>query len=545
MSSATPDLARLSDVDELRGPYPGLRPFEQHEWPIFFGREAMTDDVIERLGNKCLLLIHGSSGAGKSSLLRAGVLPRLERQQRRHGLQWRTATMRPGNAPLWNLARAIAGLRASGPTPEQIDAVRLAFDQPNAHLITIIESHLQRGTQRLCLLVDQFEELFQYAQEGSPDETALFVELVTGTLDSEPAAPVRTLLAMRSEYLGECARLPGLARAVNEAQYLVPRMPPEALRRAIQRPAELFGGEVSVALAGRLIDDAAGDQDELPLIQHGLMRLWDLAAGSTMRPLRLELGLYETFGPLNRLLDEHANDVLAEAAPTADDGRVAAEVFRALTDTNAEGQAIRRPQNVASLAEIAGVSGERIKAILDPFRAPGAWFVTPYRPTVVKDEDRIDLGHEALIRCWRQLSAPETGWQACELRDGLVWRSLLTQAESFDRDPQSLLSVATTRERVRWCRQRTRGWAARYGNRWDAVGSLIRASRIAALQQRRVERDRNKSAQAEEKRARELAERQALAERKARGSALAAGIWSDLDFRPGVLSLTVRQRNAL
>ena len=86
-------------------PYPGLRPFEADEWPIFFGREDMVDDVIDRLADRCLVLVHGSSGSGKSSLIRAGVLPRLQRMHQHNRLGWSTAAMRPAGGPLWNLQR--------------------------------------------------------------------------------------------------------------------------------------------------------------------------------------------------------------------------------------------------------------------------------------------------------------------------------------------------------------------------------------------------------------------------------------------------------
>ena len=91
-------------------PYPGLRPFEQHEWPIFFGRERMTDEIVDRLLGHRLLVVHGDSGCGKSSLVRAGVLPRLEQESARGGVRWRTCTTLPRAAPLWNLARALAAL---------------------------------------------------------------------------------------------------------------------------------------------------------------------------------------------------------------------------------------------------------------------------------------------------------------------------------------------------------------------------------------------------------------------------------------------------
>ena len=104
-------------------PYPGLRPFEQDEWAIFFGRERMIDEVIGRLAESRLVLIHGVSGSGKSSLVRAGVLPKLALQYRRHGAPWLTCEMRPSGGPLWNLAAEFARLEGRGGDLERISAI--------------------------------------------------------------------------------------------------------------------------------------------------------------------------------------------------------------------------------------------------------------------------------------------------------------------------------------------------------------------------------------------------------------------------------------
>src|SRR5688572_33265878 len=96
-------------------PYPGLRPFEKHEWPIFFGRERMADDVVAAVVEKKMLVVHGDSGCGKSSLVRAAVLPRLEHENARGGIHWQTCTTAPGASPLWNLAQDVAALRSGRP----------------------------------------------------------------------------------------------------------------------------------------------------------------------------------------------------------------------------------------------------------------------------------------------------------------------------------------------------------------------------------------------------------------------------------------------
>jgi FHA domain len=296
---------------------------------------------------------------------------------------------------------------------------------------------------------------------------------------------VRVILTMRSEFLGECARLPGFAAVVNTTQYLLPRMETASLQRAIRRPAELYDGNVTHELAERLIADVQDSQDELPLIQHGLMRMWDLAGGADMQgPRRLDLPLYETHGPLVRLLDRHAEAVAVAAAPDVSGRRVVEDAFRSLTEINADGQAVRRPQSVQSLIAVTGGERGRLMSILDAFRSDGVSFVTPYAPVGLDDEKMIDVSHEALIRCWNSLAAAPDGWLHREFRDGLIWRSLLTQAELFEKDPRNVLGSATTQDRESWLKRHTQAWSERYGGGWSRVKRLIRASRKAETRRR-------------------------------------------------------------
>ncbi len=132
---------------------------------------------------------------------------------------------------------------------------------------------------QVCILVDQFEELFEHARRHGPEEAALLAACLVGLLDAPPAG-LYAVLTMRSEFLGACSRYEGFAEAVNRAQYLLPRMEHDDLMRAIREPAVLYDGEVTRELAERLIVDGGGGQDQLPLIQHGLMLLHDERAHS-------------------------------------------------------------------------------------------------------------------------------------------------------------------------------------------------------------------------------------------------------------------------
>jgi energy-coupling factor transporter ATP-binding protein EcfA2 len=499
-----PNLEMLVSATKPKQPYPGLRPFEPEEWSIFFGRETMIDDVIERLAAQRVVLIHGASGSGKSSLVRAGVLPKLARQHLRHGVKWLTCAMRPSGGPLWNLARELARLEGRENDFGRVTHIIRLFNKRGATLASVVNSLDGLEDKRLCLLVDQFEELFRFERETSREEAELFVDLLIGAIavddvssrDSNAIpiteacnANIHVAITMRSEFLGECARFSGFAEAINRTQYLVPRMRYETLLRAIRRPAQLYGGEITIELAERLVADVRGREDELPLIQHGLMLLWNAAATTTPgESIRLDVEQFEHAGGLTQLLSDHADHVMTAATPSKGSTDTVEQMFRALTDINAEGRAIRRPQSFGKLVAVCGISPGDLRKIIDAFREDGVSLLTPYFPAAIEDKTVIDISHEALIRCWNRIADPQNGWLGREFQDGLIWRSLLNDAKEFEIDRKHILSPAATTQRVKWFVERNSSWSERYGGSWDLVRQLLQASRRMAIRSTRIRR---------------------------------------------------------
>ncbi|MCP5416346.1 MAG: hypothetical protein H6965_04555 [Chromatiaceae bacterium] len=479
-------------VELPAAPYPGLRPFERQEWPVFFGRESMATEVIDRLMTHRFVVVHGNSGCGKSSLIRAGVQAQLEQEQARSGRVWLTAEMHPGNGPLWAMARALA----SG-DPQRAQTLRRLLNRGMEAAQALPSQLGLTAGQRICLLVDQFEELFAFARLDR-EETRLFADILVG-LEQDPPAGLYLVLTMRSEFLGHCSSYPGLAEVVNRTQYLLPQMSRPALERAIQEPARLYGGEVSQSLANALIADSAGGADQLPLIQHGLMllhfrRVLRDRSGTSTGSWCLDVTDFSEQGGLSSLLSGHADQVMARLLQENPgfSSDVIADLFRALADVNADGHAIRRRQTLAQLVQLTSADTATVTRILDAFRANGVSFLKPYGTLAIAADDLVDISHEALIRCWQRIADPDPvkGWLAHEVADGLVWRALVVQSASFQRDAKNVLSPATTDERAAWLRQRNRYWSARYGGHWEEVNQLIEASQAAAESARHQEKER-------------------------------------------------------
>jgi hypothetical protein len=298
-------------------PYPGLRPFEKEYAHFFFGRDHQTAELIERLRAHRFVAVVGLSGSGKSSLVRAGLLPALQAGQLgRPASDWRIAVMRPSEQPTATLSAAL------GLSSQRVKVL----ESSTFGLLEATKDGYPPATN-LLVFVDQFEDIFRLMDDGTLDaqRAAHFINLLL-TVSQEPRVdcPVYVVITLRSEYLGQCARFHGLPETLNRSQYLTPRLTPEQLREAIEAPAALMEVEIDAALVQRLLVDASNSPDELPRLQHLLMRLWDHRRGRiTLDEYRLpEIGGFE------RALDIHAEETYGKL--TAEQKRIAHRVFQRL-----------------------------------------------------------------------------------------------------------------------------------------------------------------------------------------------------------------------
>jgi WD40 repeat protein len=441
-------------------PYPGLRPFARDEVDIFFGREEHADELLARLGQHHFLAVLGPSGYGKSSLLRTGLLAGLESGfLAGAGARWRLVEMRPGHRPFAALAENL--LEAMG------DTYRAHFRDP-AQALAFLQADLRRGPYslrdvledtplppdcNLLILIDQFEEVFRHYNEISPDEAAAFVSLLL-TAAEHPL--VYVVIALRSEFLGECAVFHGLPEAINQGLYLVPRLTREQLQEAVCGPAEVFGALAEPELVNQLLNDAGGDPDQLPLIQHVLQRMWDWQPEP--RPLRL--ADYLAFGGLRQALSQHADEAYQEL--DAGQQRIAEILFRALCESIAGHRDLRHPASLSAVARLAGVEWQEVAAVADKFRQPGRGFLLPRWPAPLSPDSLLDITHESLIRQWARLRR----WARSETESAALYRRLEDSAQRWQAGQAALLQPPELETALAWRDRFQPGadWAARYSS---------------------------------------------------------------------------------
>jgi hypothetical protein len=245
-------------------------------------------------------------------------------------------------------------------------------------LVTDAKRHTDDKDCNLLLLVDQFEEIFTYADAGArqADEADAFIDLLLHARQSRESR-IFVVLTMRTDFLGHCVRFLDLPEAINRSQYLTPRLTREQLAQAMIGPARTFGGDLDPVLANELVNAVANDPDQLPVLQHVLARMWDRAIATGQQAPTLRLTDLAGVRGVAKALSQHADEVLATLTP---EQQLDAEwLFRAITDqrsAEAGGQMVRRPQSLQRIGTWSSRPWEAFVPVLQAFAAPNVNFLT-------------------------------------------------------------------------------------------------------------------------------------------------------------------------
>ncbi|MBQ10901.1 MAG: hypothetical protein CMJ45_05065 [Planctomyces sp.] len=484
-------------------PFPGLRPFDIDEDYLFFGREQQTAELLKLLRRNRFLSVIGTSGSGKSSLVRAGLLPELQGGTLNEaGSNWEVIVLRPGADPLNNLATAIQAADLYDPDDaEVLSHLTATLTHSGFGLVEAIKQSDVEPDSNVLIVVDQFEELFRFRQmdDESAALAASFVDLLLeATRQTEQ--PIYVVLTMRSDYLGDCTQFRGLTTAVNQGEYLIPRLTRDQIRTAIEGPVQVGGGEISYRLVQELLNSVGGNQDQLPILQHALMRTFDQWTSDRDNGEPIDLRHYQDVGGMEEALSRHADEVF-DSLESDELKLVAEKIFMALTEQQSENRGIRRPTRLDSLGQIVGTGVDQIQRVVEAYRAPGVTFLMPPAETTLTPETIVDISHESLMRVWHRLDR----WVGDESQSAQIYLRLAETATLHRDDQAGLYRGPDLHIALAWMNdaQPTAAWGERYLSGFHLALEFLNASEEAG---------RAEEIAAEEQRQRELEQARALAD---------------------------------
>lgn len=483
----------LRNEEIKKQPYPGIRPFKTIEAPIFYGREGLSNKLIKKLEEYCFLAIIGGSGSGKSSLVRAGLIPYLYAgYHEKAGVSWQIALCRPGNNPIRNLAFALASIKSKSRNAETIlTEVEPLYDILNheANGIEIVANRIYRAHNKkpnILIVIDQFEELFRFKNEHGNEDSKHFVKLLTA-IPRLIEKGIYLIITMRSEFLGDCAQFTDLPEIINRGQFLIPRLKRNNIRDAITKPALMAGKKINPLLVQKLLNDVGDDMDQLSVLQHSLMRTYAQLNGET----EITLEHFKSAGGMKLALSKHADEIIEMLSPG--DQVIVKVIFQRLTDISSDDRGVRRTCKLMEIKQVCkslnglyvsmketvspkteiyqtksrkgfkiDVTDKNIFAVINKFRAEENAFLMP--PTVVSLESDpiLDISHESLMRNWGTLE----NWIEEERSESELYtrlnQSRMDQLQEKKKGKKHHYLRGTVLQGLKEINWKNAAWAARY-----------------------------------------------------------------------------------
>jgi WD40 repeat protein len=430
------DAELAPELDDALCPYVGLDAFRENNAGIFFGRQRLIHELVERLRDHRLIAVVGPSGSGKSSVVRAGLLPALRAGALPQSASWREyPPIVPGADPLRALARLFqpAG-SGSGWLADQV----ARFKQDRGHLTRLVA---ESGAPAAVLCIDQFEEVFTLTEEEA-SRRALIDNLLH--LIDAPGAQHSVILTMRTDFEPFVAREPDLQARFAEGRVPVTPLSAAELREAIEKPAAQVGLKFEDGVVDALLGDLLGEPAALPLLQFTLLKLWE-----NRQRNRVTIDSYKRLGggrlALARSADEFYSDLIPEEQVTA--RRILLRMVRPGEGLEVTSNRIRR----ASLYQ-GGEDPGRVDRVLGKLIAARLVRVTGGD---TPEDEQIEVAHEALVRNWptlvdwlederaalatrRRLEAKAAEWvRLGRGSSGLLDREQLLEAEHWLASPEA------------------------------------------------------------------------------------------------------------
>lgn len=463
-------------------PFPGLRPFTINESHLYFGREGQVDEILVKLSQHRSVTVMGYSGSGKSSLMHCGLVPVLYGGfMTQTGPHWHVISARPGTSPIVNLANAIVSYQLQNKMIDSSDveihrAIISSVLRSGSDGLVEVAKYLQSNkTENVFFLIDQFEELFRYEDQGEQyeNDATAYVNLILNAVQ-QTKVPVYLALNMRSDFIGECSNFSGLTQMINASNYLVPQMTRDQKRIAIEGPIAVGGGRISQRLIKRLLNDIDDHQDQLPILQHALMRTWDYWVENRESGEPMDIRHYNAIGKIEQALSLHANEAFDELSLR--EKEIAEILFKNITEKTDDNQGMRRPCKVSVVSEIAEASDEEVIKVIENFRKPGRSFVMPDPSVKLASSSVIELSHESMMRIWTRLGI----WVDEESESARTYKRISDAAAMYQIGKTGLWRPPDLQLALNWQKKQrpTREWAQRYDVAFERAIVFLDTSRI-------------------------------------------------------------------
>ena len=478
----------MAEITILDNPFPGLRSFDVENASMFFGRADTVRELEEKLRSNRFVTVLGNAGVGKSSVVRAGLLPALVSDiSTQTDSRYSILIMRPGIDPIGNLARAIGDMREDGPDLPNVDVglrytkIESTLRSSERGLVNALRPTENSATANYLLFIDQFEELFwQYQDERTKDKQADRSHFIRLLIDASTQENVELniITTMRTDFLAECSVIAGLSSVINPGMHLLSPLRSEEYRLAITGPLEVSQTKITSGLVTELLENIDGQYDDghydiLPLFQQALHCTWNNWSHSSSPDQPLDLMHYHAIGGITECVSQPIERAFQEL-PDQQHKLLTEHIFKRFARV---GPNVRLLPTVATVAELCGsaqASVQEIADVMDRLSNGDYPYFNIRDGGSLRADSLVELVHETIVDCWPRARE----WTAEEAHAVNIYLRLCEKSADHERNQAGLLTNPELRDCLDWERnsQPHEGWAIRYDSTFQQAMQYLQAS---------------------------------------------------------------------
>ena len=446
-------------------PFTGLRSFNNTESSIFFGRERQVSEVNNLLSEKKFIAITGPSGVGKSSLIMAGIISAYVKNNPKNTEFF---TFQPGEDPLGNFISAIKPLVNSVGLDNEV------YTNPDV-IANYLYNYVNTHNKSVLIVIDQFEEIFRFSSLNDTVKVNLdiFIQHINNIIATD-TPDIKIIISLRSEYLNQCSNFPGLAKLINNGYYLLSKMERENITQAISNPLKISNITVTDEFIEKLIDDTHIYGEQMAVVQHTMMRIWDLKFGTNVAKSVIDISDYNEIGTISDSVSAHAEEIL-QRFPEESSQLLIEKIFKSLLNINSSSPELNKPTSLKELSILADASEKDIIAILNEFRAEGCSMLSPSERFSLHSESIIDIVRTSVIFLWKRLKL----WKEDEEKSAQLYLQLAQSAELYQQGKSGLWRDMELNSALDWYKKRkpTKQWAVKYNPYFERAIAFLELSK--------------------------------------------------------------------
>ena len=455
---------------KLLNPFVGLRSFEPSEFNLFFGRKTQVKNILYNLKRTNFSAVIGYSGSGKSSLIKSGIIPALNNNPNE---EWKISVCTPSINPIKELVKTLVSsyTEDESTSANLLDELEKSIIEKKENLSDILSKLNPKYSGNKLIIIDQFEEIFSLSKKEDFKNSNIFINLLLNAIKNKESN-VYVILTLRSDFIGNCTEFTGLPEALNQSQYLIPRLNSKQFEEVISGPLSVVNYKISNELSNILINDINNNQDQLPILQHAMMRTVEYWKSNSSSDEVIDVHHYEAIGTMKKSLSNHADEAYDEL--NEHEKQVCEKMFKALVNFDSV-NITRNPVEFGSLVKIIETDPSVLIKVITTFSSSKRSFLRPKAGENIKDSTVIDISHESLLRLWTRLQS----WTKEEMESSETYKNLCETAKDYQEGKGSLLINPELAIILKWKEKQlpSKGWGLRYDKTFPRAINFLEDSK--------------------------------------------------------------------